>query len=173
VDGIDRSPIRSERYPELNRAPTQLNDHPRDHSAQKTDGSTDITRRHPRAEAIIETFSVSENALTHEGLSAALRALESFTAKQLPLIGTSANELEGIQTVSMPGREKSQVLVTLPAHPGWMVLAVDNGHHRGFRLEVFGPDAYEATIARTPANINRAEAVRIAAQMVTERASER
>jgi hypothetical protein len=87
----------------------------------------------------------------------------------VPANGTRV--LEGTRAERVPGREKSEVRVFVGRFPGWFVHAYDSGHHNGFRLELHQPDRKIPAIYRTPRGFNRTEAVRLAGEIIVERAT--
>jgi hypothetical protein len=75
----------------------------------------------------------------------------------------SAND---INVMPVPGKEKSQVEVRVADLPGWRAVAYDNGHRKGFRIEIFGAGDTESEIVRTAPGVKRAEAVELAIQQL-------
>jgi hypothetical protein len=71
-----------------------------------------------------------------------------------------------ISVKPVPGKEKSQVEVRVADLPDWRAVVYDNGHRKGFRIEMFGAGATEHEVVRTPPGVKRAEAVELAIQQL-------
>jgi hypothetical protein len=84
-------------------------------------------------------------------------------------LGPIPMPLDGVSVRPVPGKEKSQVEVTVAETPGWRAVAHDKGHRKGFRIEILGPGDATREVVHTSRGAKRAVAVELAIQELRAR----